>query len=156
MTIVSICGRETLHYRTASFSRAPSARMRNAQRMAMSRRTTFADSSHQGWYSQRHQYKTSKHTFVETIGSVFYGHHHFLSGLFECLAPMVERNSLATIQRIKGVIRNPDEEFHSCCTLGYRKMDVTFSDREAIRRIWYQGRNRPRLVTHRSFACGAD
>lgn len=42
-------------------------------------------------------------TFVETIGSVFYGCHHSQHTILECLALVAERNSLAAIHRVKGV-----------------------------------------------------
>lgn len=53
--------------------------------------------------TQRYQYKTSKRTFVETIGGVFYGRHRSQQTILECLALMAERNSLAAIHRVKGV-----------------------------------------------------
>jgi transposase-like protein len=52
---------------------------------------------------QRYQCKTCKHTFVETIGTVFYGRHHSQQTILECLALVAERNSLAAIHRVKGV-----------------------------------------------------
>jgi transposase-like protein len=53
--------------------------------------------------TQRYQCKTCKHTFVETIGTVFYGRHHSQQTILECLALVAERNSLAAIHRVKGV-----------------------------------------------------
>ena len=53
--------------------------------------------------TQRFQCKTCKHTFVETIGTVFYGRHHAQQTIVECLALVAERNSLAAIHRVKGV-----------------------------------------------------
>ena len=53
--------------------------------------------------TQRYQCKTCMHTFVETIGSVFYGCHHSQQTILECLALVAERNSLAAIHRVKGV-----------------------------------------------------
>jgi transposase-like protein len=53
--------------------------------------------------TQRYQCKTCKHTFVETIGTVFYGRHHSQQTVLECLALVAERNSLAAIHRVKGV-----------------------------------------------------
>jgi hypothetical protein len=45
-------------------------------------------------------------TFVETIGTVFYGRHHAQDTIIECLALLAERNSLAAIHRVKGVNTN--------------------------------------------------
>jgi hypothetical protein len=42
-------------------------------------------------------------TFVETIGTVFYGRHHAQETILECLALLAERNSLAAIHRVKGI-----------------------------------------------------
>jgi transposase-like protein len=53
--------------------------------------------------TQRHQCKTCKQTFVETIGTVFYGRHHSQETILECLAWLAERNSLAALQRVKGI-----------------------------------------------------
>ena len=53
--------------------------------------------------TQRFQCKTCRHTFVETIGTVFYGRHHSQQTILECLALVAERNSLAAIHRVKGV-----------------------------------------------------
>lgn len=53
--------------------------------------------------TQRYQCKICKHTFVETIGTVFYGRHHSQRTILECLALLAERNSLAAIHRVKGV-----------------------------------------------------
>ena len=53
--------------------------------------------------TQRYQCKTCSKTFVETIGTVFYGRHHPQQTILECLALLAERNSLAAIHRVKGV-----------------------------------------------------
>ena len=53
--------------------------------------------------TQRYQCKTCGQTFVETIGTVFYGRHHSQQTILECLALLGERNSLAAIHRVKGV-----------------------------------------------------
>jgi transposase-like protein len=53
--------------------------------------------------TQRYQCKTCRQTFVETIGTVFYGRHHSQQTILECLALLGERNSLAAIHRFKGV-----------------------------------------------------
>lgn len=53
--------------------------------------------------TQRYQCKTCQKTFVETIGTVFYGRHHEEETILECLAMVAERNSLAAIQRVKGI-----------------------------------------------------
>ena len=53
--------------------------------------------------TQRHQCKTCQKTFVETIGTVFYGRHHDQETILDCLAMLADRNSLAAIQRVKGV-----------------------------------------------------
>lgn len=52
---------------------------------------------------QRYQCRTCKGTFVETIGTVFYGRHHTQETIIECLALLAERTSLAAIHRVKGV-----------------------------------------------------
>jgi len=41
--------------------------------------------------------------FVENKGTVFYGRHHSPKEILECLAMVAERNSLASIHRIKGI-----------------------------------------------------
>ena len=41
--------------------------------------------------------------FVENRGTVFYGRHHSPREILECLAMLAERNSLASIHRIKGI-----------------------------------------------------
>src|SRR6266508_1824684 len=41
--------------------------------------------------TQRYQCRTCKGTFVETIGTVFYGRHHRQEMIIECLAQHVER-----------------------------------------------------------------
>ncbi len=53
--------------------------------------------------TQRYQCKTCRQTFVETIGTVFYGRHRSQETILECLAMLADRNSLAAIHRIKGV-----------------------------------------------------
>jgi transposase-like protein len=53
--------------------------------------------------TQRYQCKTCHQTFVETIGTVFYGRHRSQETILECLALLAERNSLAAIQRVTGV-----------------------------------------------------
>jgi transposase-like protein len=53
--------------------------------------------------SQRYQCRTCNRTFVETIGTVFYGRHQRQEMIIECLALLAERNSLAAIDRVKGL-----------------------------------------------------
>lgn len=53
--------------------------------------------------TQRYQCKTCKKTFVENKGTVFYGRHHSPDTILECLALLAERNSLASIHRVKGI-----------------------------------------------------
>ena len=53
--------------------------------------------------TQRYQCRTCGKTFVETIGTVFYGRHHAQETILECLALLAERNSLAAIHRVKGI-----------------------------------------------------
>ena len=53
--------------------------------------------------TQRYQCRTCNGTFVETIGTVFYGRHHCQEIIIEWLALLAERNSLAAIHRVKGV-----------------------------------------------------
>jgi transposase-like protein len=53
--------------------------------------------------TQRYQCRTCGKTFVETIGTVFYGRHHTQETIVECLALLAERNSLAAIHRVKGI-----------------------------------------------------
>ena len=57
--------------------------------------------------TQRYQCRTCHGTFVETIGTVFYGRHHTQETIIECLALLAERNSLAAIHRVKGVTEEP-------------------------------------------------
>jgi transposase-like protein len=52
---------------------------------------------------QRYQCRICGRTFVETIGTVFYGRRRPQQTIIECLALLAERNSLAAIQRVKGV-----------------------------------------------------
>ena len=53
--------------------------------------------------TQRYQCTICHRTFVETIGTVFYGRHRSPDTIIECLALLAERNSLAAIHRTKGV-----------------------------------------------------
>jgi transposase-like protein len=53
--------------------------------------------------TQRYQCTSCHRTFVETIGTVFYGRHRSPDTIIECLALLAERNSLAAIHRTKGV-----------------------------------------------------
>jgi len=53
--------------------------------------------------TQRYQCRICGKTFVETIGTVFYGRHHSQHTILECLALLAERNSLAAIHRVKGI-----------------------------------------------------
>ena len=53
--------------------------------------------------TQRYQCRTCSSTFVETIGTVFYGRHHSQATILECLALLAQRNSLAAIHRVKGI-----------------------------------------------------
>ena len=52
---------------------------------------------------QRYQCRLCRHTFVQTIGTVFYGRRRSQDTIIECLALLAERNSLAAIHRVKGV-----------------------------------------------------
>lgn len=52
---------------------------------------------------QRYQCRICQGTFVETIGTVFYGRRRSQETIIECLALLAERNSLAAIHRVKGV-----------------------------------------------------
>jgi len=52
---------------------------------------------------QRYQCRICGRTFVETIGTVFYGRRRSQQTIIECLALLAERNSLAAIHRVKGV-----------------------------------------------------
>jgi transposase-like protein len=52
---------------------------------------------------QRYQCRICHHTFVETIGTVFYGRRRSQETIIDCLAMLAERNSLAAIHRVKGV-----------------------------------------------------
>jgi len=52
---------------------------------------------------QRYQCRICHRTFVETIGTVFYGRRRPQEIIIECLALLAERNSLAAIHRVKGV-----------------------------------------------------
>jgi transposase-like protein len=49
--------------------------------------------------TQRYQCKICKKTFVENIGTVFYGRHHSQKDILECLSLLGERVSLASIHR---------------------------------------------------------
>jgi transposase-like protein len=53
--------------------------------------------------TQRYECRTCHQSFVETIGTVFYGRHHTQETILECLALLAERNSLAAIHRVKGI-----------------------------------------------------
>jgi len=52
---------------------------------------------------QRYQCRICRRTFVETIGTIFYGRRRPQETMIECLALLAERNSLAAIHRVKGV-----------------------------------------------------
>jgi transposase-like protein len=52
---------------------------------------------------QRYQCRICGRTFVETIGTVFYGRRRPQETILDCLAMLAERNSLAAIHRVKGV-----------------------------------------------------
>jgi transposase-like protein len=52
---------------------------------------------------QRYQCTICRRTFVETIGTVFYGRRRPQETIIDCLALLAERNSLAAIHRVKGV-----------------------------------------------------
>jgi len=52
---------------------------------------------------QRYQCRICHRTFVETIGTVFYRRRRSQETSIECLALLAERNSLAAIQRVKGL-----------------------------------------------------
>lgn len=53
--------------------------------------------------TQRLKCTTCEKVFVENKGTVFYGKHHSPREIMECLAMVAERNSLASIHRIKGI-----------------------------------------------------
>ena len=53
--------------------------------------------------TQRYRCKTCGKTFVENIGTVFYGRHHSRDTILKCLALLAERNSLASIHRVMGI-----------------------------------------------------
>jgi transposase-like protein len=53
--------------------------------------------------TQRLKCTTCEKVFVENKGTVFYGRHHSPKEILECLAMVAERNSLASIHRIKGI-----------------------------------------------------
>jgi transposase-like protein len=53
--------------------------------------------------TQRLKCKTCGIVRVENKGTVFYGKHHSPKEMLECLAMVAERNSLASIHRIKGI-----------------------------------------------------
>jgi len=52
---------------------------------------------------QRYHRRICGHTFVETIGTIFYGRRRPQETIIECLALLAERNSLAAIHRVKGL-----------------------------------------------------
>src|SRR6266545_8431804 len=49
---------------------------------------------------QRYQCAVCRRTFVETIGTVFYGRRRPQETIIECFALLAERNSLAAIETI--------------------------------------------------------
>ncbi len=53
--------------------------------------------------TQRLRCNTCGHTFAVTKGTLFYGRHHSIETILECLALLAERCSLAAIHRVKGV-----------------------------------------------------
>lgn len=53
--------------------------------------------------TQRFQCRTCQHTFVETIGTVFYGRRYDQATILDCLALLAERTSLAALHRTKGI-----------------------------------------------------
>jgi transposase-like protein len=53
--------------------------------------------------TQRLKCTTCENICVENKGTVFYGKHHSPKEILECLAMVAERNSLASIHRIKGI-----------------------------------------------------
>jgi transposase-like protein len=53
--------------------------------------------------THRYQCRTCHRTFVDPIGTVFYGRRHTQETISECLALLAERNSLAAIDRVKRV-----------------------------------------------------
>src|SRR5579859_3001888 len=52
---------------------------------------------------QRYHCRICRRTFVETIGTLFYGRRRPQETIIDCLALLAERNSLAAIHRVKGV-----------------------------------------------------
>ena len=52
---------------------------------------------------QCYQCRICGRTFVETIGTIFYGRRRPQETIIECLALLAERNSLAARDRVKGV-----------------------------------------------------
>jgi len=52
---------------------------------------------------QRWQCTTCQKVVAETRGTLFHGKHHREETILECLAMLADRNSLAAIQRVKGV-----------------------------------------------------
>ena len=53
--------------------------------------------------TQRYQCKICGHTFTETKGTVFHKRKHSPETILECLALLADRNSLASIHRVKGI-----------------------------------------------------
>ena len=53
--------------------------------------------------TQRLKCTSCESVFVQNKGTVFYGSHHSSKEILECLAMLAERNSLASIHRIKGI-----------------------------------------------------
>src|SRR4029434_7874541 len=52
---------------------------------------------------QRLQCTTCQKVVAETRGTLFHGKHHREETIRDCLAMLADRNSLAAIQRVKGV-----------------------------------------------------
>jgi transposase-like protein len=52
---------------------------------------------------QRYRCKTCKKSFTETKGTMFYRCRHTEEEIVECMAMVGDRNSLASIHRIKGI-----------------------------------------------------
>lgn len=52
---------------------------------------------------QRYQCKTCHKTYTETKGTVFHGRHRSQQTILDCLAMVADRNSRASMHRIKGV-----------------------------------------------------
>ena len=52
---------------------------------------------------QRYRCKTCEATFTETKGTIFYGRHTSRKDIFEALAMLAERMSIAAVARVKGI-----------------------------------------------------